>query len=122
LTSSLKKVPPKGHRRLQGSNKKLHNQPVGYHLKLDLFLSAQWGPLHKEEIINLVRNTEKQEKSLHPLERIIALVDNGTSTKVTTTGIHVARRIGEALSKAFKGNLVLRYGDGEQSVTARWER
>ncbi|MCF8383793.1 MAG: hypothetical protein K9G39_09445, partial [Chlorobium sp.] len=45
LTSSLKKVPPKGHRRLQGSNKKLHNQPVGYHLKLDLFLSAQWGPL-----------------------------------------------------------------------------
>lgn len=77
---------------------------------------------HREEIINLVRNTEKQEKSLHPLERIMTVTDNGTSATVTTTGIHVARRIGEAISKAFKGNLDLRYGDGEQSVTARWER
>jgi hypothetical protein len=77
---------------------------------------------HKEEIINLVRNTENQEKNLHPLERIMTVTDNGSSAKVTTTGIHVARRIGDALSKAFKGNLVLRYGDGEQSITARWER
>lgn len=93
------------------------NYPAGeIELKGDFFIG------HKEEILNLVRNTEKQEKNLHPLERIMTITDGTEKTTVTTTGIHVARRIGEAVSKAFKGHLSLRYGDGEQSVTVRWIR
>ncbi|MBM3163656.1 MAG: ATPase [Chlorobi bacterium] len=77
---------------------------------------------HRNEIINLVMNTERQEKKLHPLERIMHITHNEATTAVTTTGIHVARRISEAVAKAFKGHLSLRYGDGEQSLTARWMR
>jgi len=93
------------------------NYPAGeIELRGDFFVD------HREEILNLVRNTEKQEKTQHPLERIITITENEDHTTVTTTGIHVARRIGEAVSKAFKGHLSLRYGNGEQSVNAQWIR
>lgn len=65
------------------------NYPAGYvEIKGNFFLE------HQEEILNLARNVEKQEKSERPLERIMAITDNKDHTLVTTTGIHLARRIG----------------------------
>ena len=45
-----------------------------------------------------------------------------SGASVTTTGIHQARRIGEALSRAYKGDLTIQYADGEQSIRVYWQR
>lgn len=77
---------------------------------------------HREEMHNLIRNTEKLEKGEHPLERIMAITNEEVHTLVTTTGIHLARRIGEALKHAYQGDLDVAYGDGEQSIRVGWRR
>lgn len=76
----------------------------------------------RQEILNLIRNEEKQEKSEHPLERIMNITDKDGHTEITTTGVHIARRIGEAVSRAYKGEYSLSYGDGEKTIRILWER
>jgi hypothetical protein len=93
------------------------NYPAG-----EIVLKGEFFRQHQQDVLNLVRNTEKQEKEKHPLERIMAINENDTATVVTTTGIHVARRIGEAVAHAFKGQYSFRYGDGEKSIMVKWER
>jgi hypothetical protein len=41
---------------------------------------------------------------------------------LTTTGIHIARRIGETLTKSYQGNFSFHYIDGEKSIRVFWER
>jgi NMD protein affecting ribosome stability and mRNA decay len=77
---------------------------------------------HKEEIFNLIQNIEKQEKKEHPLERIMTIKDNKSMTVVTTTGIHVARRIGEALSRAYKGDFKFNYANDDEHIMVTWHR
>lgn len=77
---------------------------------------------HREQIMNLIRNVEEQQKSEHPLERILAIADNSDGTVVTTTGVHIARRIGEALARSHKGDFSFQYGDGEKSLRGSWHR
>ena len=77
---------------------------------------------HREEILHLVRNVEAAEKKERPLERIMAIADDGSKTIVTTTGIHVARRIGESLSHSYQGEFDFHYGDGEDSIRVAWSR
>jgi hypothetical protein len=77
---------------------------------------------HREEILSLVRNVEATEKKERPTERIMAIADDGGQTVVTTTGIHVARRIGESLSHSYQGAFDFTYGDGEDSIRVSWSR
>ena len=77
---------------------------------------------HLDEILNLIRNVAEQEQRGRPLERIMAITEKEKPTLVTTTGIHLARRIGEALSRAYKGELSCQYLDGEQRIKVRWQR
>lgn len=77
---------------------------------------------HRAEIISLIRHEEAAEREDHPLERIMALKDQRGRTVVTTTGVHLARRIGKALAKAYQGELSLKYGDAERSIRVAWTR
>ena len=77
---------------------------------------------HKEEISNLIRNEEETEKREHPLERIMKQEEQGDSLLIATTGIHIARRIGQALNSAYQGALDMRYGDAEKSIRVIWTR
>jgi len=85
-------------------------------------MEGEFFDAHREEIINLVRNIEEQQKGEHPLERIMDVTNGGGKTVVTTTGVHVARRIGEALSRSYKGEFSFQYGDGEKTVRVYWSR
>lgn len=76
----------------------------------------------REEILSLVHNVEKQEKSEHPMERILTITDEKDHVLITTTGIHVARRIGEALSRSYKGEVSFKYSEGEETVRISWKR
>ncbi len=77
---------------------------------------------HRTDIENLIRNVEQAEKGEHPLERIMAIADEEGTTVVSTTGVHIAQRIGKALARAYEGDLTISYGDAEQSVHIRWDR
>jgi len=93
------------------------NYPAGH-----MVLEGQFFEQHHEEILNLLHNEEKLEKGEHPMERIMSIVDEEGQTLVTTTGVHLARRIGEALAWAYQGDLDFKYGDAEQSIRVSWSR
>lgn len=95
----------------------LDHYPAGtIEIKGDFFES------HREEILNLVRNVEKAEMGEHPLERIMAIRDENGHTVITTTGVHIARRILEALARSYEGKSSFQYGDGSKSIRGFWER
>jgi hypothetical protein len=91
--------------------------PAGY-----IEIKGSFFAEHQDEILNLVHNVEKQEKNEHPLERIMSITVESEYPVVTTTGIHLARRIGEALSRAYKGELSFQYPEGEESIRVNWKR
>jgi hypothetical protein len=95
----------------------IDNYPAGY-----VDIKGKFFTKHFDEITNLILNIEKQETSQHPLERIISITGTKSHNQITTTGIHIARRIGEALSSAYKGELSVQYADAEQSVRVSWQR
>ena len=77
---------------------------------------------HQDELMNLIANVERKEKNLHALERIIKSIHKADRTIVTTTGIHLARRIGEALLSAYKGELTFQYLDADKGIRVSWQR
>lgn len=77
---------------------------------------------HADELCGLVRNTEELEKSEHPLERLIAISDSADGLDVTTTGLHLAQRIGHALEAAYDGELQIHYNHEEYYVDIHWQR
>lgn len=77
---------------------------------------------HRNEILNLIRNIEKKESAEHPMQRIISIADRKVVRVITTTGIHIARRIGEALFRAYEGTLDYHYEDSETRLRIVWER
>ncbi|MDH3348040.1 MAG: BCAM0308 family protein [Desulfobulbaceae bacterium] len=93
------------------------NYPAGY-----VELKGQFFENHYQEISNLITNEEKMEKTVYPLERIIAVTGENDSTLITTTGVHIAHRIGKALHRAYQGELVLNYGEGEKTIRVSWAR
>jgi hypothetical protein len=77
---------------------------------------------HRDEMTHIVRNEEELEKAQYPLHRIMAVNEQAGRIVVTTTDIHLARRIGEAVHRAYQGDLSLAYGKDEYSLHAHWRR
>ncbi len=93
------------------------NDPAGF-----ATLEGPFFVEHREEIMRLVDNIEEAEKSERPLERIASVDEDGDTTLITTTGIHLPRRIVDAIFSAFEGERTLDYGDGEYQLRAYWKR
>ncbi|HAB54577.1 MAG: ATPase [Ignavibacteria bacterium RIFOXYB2_FULL_35_12] len=93
------------------------NYPAG-----NIEIKGNFFHLHSVDILNLVNNIERLEKTERPLERIISITESKVKTIITTTGIHIARRIGEALSRSYQGNFNFQYADGDKSIRVFWER
>jgi len=85
-------------------------------------LSGAFFDAHREEVLRVVRNHEQHERTEHPLKRIMAIEQQGDATLVTTTDIHLARGIGEAVHHAYHGELELHYNPGENQLRAYWQR
>lgn len=78
--------------------------------------------LLRDELLAQIRHVEVQEGGEHPLERIMGIEE--TTPKrwmITTTGVHLARRLGEALHNAHQGRLDFHYNQDEKLVRVRWE-
>jgi hypothetical protein len=90
-------------------------QPAGI-----LTLSGESLEAHKAEILKLARHKEEAEKADHPLNRIIGIEEQDGTVVITTTDIHLPRRIGEALKRAFRGRLDLHYEEDGYFLRATW--
>lgn len=91
--------------------------PAGY-----VTLESDFVEKHRDELLTLARSTEEQEKSQHPLQRIMEINEENNKITITTTDIHVARRIGEAIHRAYEGNLDVNYGPEDYVVRVGWTR
>ncbi|MBS3935619.1 MAG: ATPase [Sulfuritalea sp.] len=77
---------------------------------------------HRDEILNLLRHREARERAEHPLSRIIAAADEADGMTITTTDVHLARDLGEALHNAYRGELEFHYNQGENLLRVAWRR
>lgn len=78
---------------------------------------------HRAEVVNLIRHQEELEKGEHPLNRIMAIEETDADTlTVTTTDIHLPRRIGEAIKRAYHGELALSYDQDGYFIRVDWSR
>ncbi len=75
---------------------------------------------HRAEIVGLVRNEEAAETREHPLNRVIAIAEADDGLVVFTTDIHLPRRIGAALKRAFHGEVNLHFDEAEYFVRVDW--
>jgi len=93
------------------------NQPAGI-----LSLGGDFLADHKDDIINLAKNEEEKEKGEHPLNRIMGIEDKEGATVITTTDIHLPRRIGKALHSAYGGDLDFHYEEETYFIRVNWHR
>jgi hypothetical protein len=96
------------------------------HDKVPAGLLSLSGPYildHKEEIMNLIKNREQQEKTEHPLERIMN-IDETRQGEITIyyTGVHLTRGTGEALRHAYQGELDITHNDRDGQIRVKWQR
>lgn len=88
----------------------------------EIILSGGFLATHKNEIIALARHTEQAERADHPLQRIIGINETNGKVVITTTDIHLPRRIGHAIFDAYKGHLDTHYDEKGYFVRIVWER
>ncbi len=85
-------------------------------------ISGGFPKRHKDEILRIIRRQEAIEKPEHPLNRIIRISEEPERIVLTTTDIHLPRRIAEALKGAFDGELALDYDENGYFLRAEWRR
>jgi len=77
----------------------------------------------KSELLHLISHQEAAEKGEHPLNRIIKIAEDSPETMtITTTDIHLPRRIGEAIHRAYHGDLKLHYDEDRYFIRVDWNR
>lgn len=110
--------PAAAHSEMCPACHRIHDQfPAGYVRLEGAFLGE-----HRAELISLVRHVETREKAEHALQRIMNIVDEDGGLLVTTTDIHLAHGIGEAVHHAYQGHLESHYNREENLLRVHWQR
>ncbi|WER44696.1 BCAM0308 family protein [Cupriavidus sp. WKF15] len=77
---------------------------------------------HRKEILALVRHREAQLRAQHPMERVMSMDSDEQGTVIVTTGVHMARDIGNAVHHAYHGKLAIDYDNAETELRVSWHR
>ena len=86
-------------------------------------LSGEFFEENKEEILNLARNLEDLHKQEHPMQRIMRIrQQRDQTTLIETTEVNLARRIGDAISRAYQGEYSFQYADNYNRIRIQWVR
>ncbi len=111
-------TPENAHLKRCPACSRIHEElPAGY-----VSLEGEFMQAHKDQVLEIARNLEAREKAEHPLQRIMAVTEEDGKVLITTTGLNLARGIGEALKHAYKGELKLHYTPGDYMVRVEWRR
>jgi NMD protein affecting ribosome stability and mRNA decay len=106
------------HRVLCPACRRLRDRfPAGY-----VSMTGPFFRKNRAQILALVRHCAQSEGAEHPLERIMEIDDIRGGAMLTTTSIHLARRVAEALRRSYKGELGYRYNRAENLLRANWRR
>jgi len=109
--------PANAHRAMYPACHRIHDHfPAGF-----LTLQGEFFRAHRDEIMHLARNHEHHEREERPLQRIMAVEEKDGTTLVTTTDIHLARGIGEALHHAYQGELEFHYNREQNLLRVSWK-
>lgn len=90
--------------------------PAGF-----LTLAGSFFNEHREEILNLMHNKVDSENRHHPMKRIMAMEEQEKGLVVTFTDFHLPRGVGEAIARAYEGNLNIQY-ESTNIIRVTWER
>jgi hypothetical protein len=88
----------------------------------EMTLSGRFFAAHREEILGLVRNEAEAENTEHPLHRIMGIEERREEAVVTTTDVHLPRRIGHALEHAYKGKTEIHFDKEGHFARMKWHR
>jgi len=88
----------------------------------ELLLRGSFVAAHADELIRLIRNIEAAETREHPLHRIMTVQRRNGEIDVTTTDVHLPRRMGHALEDAWHGKLATHYDVEGYYARVTWER
>ena len=78
---------------------------------------------HRKEIEKLMLNEAKRAGEDNPLARILELKEgNGHKLTVTTTTEHLAQRLGNAVEKAFGGDVQYNFSHENKLARVSWQR
>lgn len=93
------------------------NSPAGY-----VTLSGNFVAAHEAEVMGVVLNQEERERVEYPLRRVMNVEKSANGFLVTTTDVNLAHDIGEALRRAFNGNLTLNFNRRTNLLQVHWQR
>jgi hypothetical protein len=85
-------------------------------------LSGTFFAAHREEIMQMVRNEAEAETAEHPLHRVMGIEEHPEQVVVTTTDIHLPRRIGHALEDSYKGKMEIHFDKEGHFARMKWHR
>lgn len=91
--------------------------PAGY-----VTLEGEFFRAHHQEIMGLVHNEAERASAEHPLERIMSIEEHDGRALITTTDVHLPRRIGDALHRAYRGESETKYARDDYQVRVSWRR
>ena len=78
---------------------------------------------HKEEIKNILKNEENRQRSKNALPRIGKIEEPADDIMIVyTTSVRLAYRLGKAVYSACKGDLTIKWSDGEHFTRVYWSR
>ncbi len=88
----------------------------------ELYLSGKYLIKHKKEIENLIHKIAKEARERSPLKRMMDIKKKDQGLCVRLTDDHLARHIGDAIFRAYRGDLQLKYSDEQKFVRLYWHR
>jgi NMD protein affecting ribosome stability and mRNA decay len=88
----------------------------------EVYLSGGYLVKHKDEIENLIQKIVKEARERSPLKRMMDIRKEKEGMCVRLTDDHLARHIGDALYRAYKGDLQLKYADEQKFLRLYWHR
>ena len=91
------------------------NYPAG-----EVTLTGELTQQQIDEITSLARNLEGVENAEHPLNRIIAIKHTPNQLLITTTDVHLPRRIGKSIQRAFGGELDIHFDEEGYFTSVSW--
>jgi NMD protein affecting ribosome stability and mRNA decay len=86
-------------------------------------VDGEFAAAHRDEIRSLVRHVEEREKALHALKRIMTMDERDDGAlAIETTDAKLARAIGQALHRAYRGTLDYQFVEADSCFRVRWTR
>ena len=91
--------------------------PAGF-----LTLSGEFFREHRDEIMSLVENKVESQVKQHPMKRLMRVEDRDEGTELKFTDAHLPRGVGEAIRRAYDGDLDIHFPEDGGIVRVYWER